>query len=141
MLYWLVNRFPLISGNYIQKTKSTGGWFHLSGIRAVVVEGVSIENITKKAMDTLLGIGCQKVSFKVNRLHLFTWWIFVIFNIESVLTTNITFYIYFFLEQLQSLGITTSDIVAMHLYVKNMQNFVQINQVYKTYFGLNPPIR
>ena len=29
------------------------------------MEGVSIENITKKAMDTLLGIGCQKVSFKV----------------------------------------------------------------------------
>ena len=58
LLYWLIINFPFISGNYIQKTKSTSGWYNVSGIRAVTEEGVSIESNTKKAMDTLLGIGC-----------------------------------------------------------------------------------
>ena len=34
-----------------------------------------------------------------------------------------------------------SDLVAMHLYVQNMQNFAEINSVYKLFFYVNPPVR
>lgn len=34
-----------------------------------------------------------------------------------------------------------SDVVAVHLYVKDMNTFKLINDIYKTFFGINPPIR
>ena len=34
-----------------------------------------------------------------------------------------------------------SDLVLIHLYVRNMADFAAINSVYKTYFGLNPAAR
>ncbi|XP_053376915.1 uncharacterized protein LOC128547770 isoform X2 [Mercenaria mercenaria] len=34
-----------------------------------------------------------------------------------------------------------SDLVLVHLYVKNMADFAAVNSVYKTYFGLNPAAR
>ncbi len=42
---------------------------------------------------------------------------------------------------LSNQGFSAADVLAMHLYVKNMDHFGRINQIYKTYFGLNPPIR
>ncbi len=44
-------------------------------------------------------------------------------------------------ETLSNQGLSAADVLAVHLYVKNMDHFARINQVYKTYFGLNPPIR
>ena len=38
-------------------------------------------------------------------------------------------------------SLTTSHLVAVHLYVKRMADFARINAVYKTYFGINPPVR
>uniref|UniRef100_UPI00398E6DF9 diphthine--ammonia ligase isoform X1 n=2 Tax=Pristiophorus japonicus TaxID=55135 RepID=UPI00398E6DF9 len=36
---------------------------------------------------------------------------------------------------------TLSDIILLHLYVKNMSNFGIINSIYQSYFNLNPPAR
>ena len=48
-----------ILGSYIQKNKSASGWYHTAGIQAVNVEGASIDDSMKKAMDLLLGIYIQ----------------------------------------------------------------------------------
>ncbi|XP_060558180.1 uncharacterized protein LOC132718499 [Ruditapes philippinarum] len=47
------------------------------------------------------------------------------------------------MDNLQELikPLNMSDLVLMHLYVKNMADFAAINAVYKTYFGLNPAAR
>ena len=49
------------------------------------------------------------------------------------------------MKQLQSVmegqGWGLSDLVIACLYVKDMDNFAQINSVYKQYFGINPPCR
>ncbi|KAJ0063176.1 hypothetical protein NL108_013198, partial [Boleophthalmus pectinirostris] len=44
-------------------------------------------------------------------------------------------------SELESKGWHMRDIVLVHLYVKNMEDFAQINTVYKKHFGLNPPAR
>ncbi|CAH1792462.1 unnamed protein product [Owenia fusiformis] len=42
------------------------------------------------------------------------------------------------LEQ-KSLGL--QQLIAVHLYVQDMKDFAEINLVYKSYFGINPPVR
>ncbi|KAJ0009139.1 hypothetical protein NQD34_016554 [Periophthalmus magnuspinnatus] len=44
-------------------------------------------------------------------------------------------------SELDSKGWHMRDIVLVHLYVKNMEDFAQINTVYKKHFGINPPAR
>ncbi|KAL8590081.1 hypothetical protein ACOMHN_034312 [Nucella lapillus] len=41
----------------------------------------------------------------------------------------------------ESLHRSMSDVYAMCLYVSKMSDFVSINAVYDTYFGINPPVR
>ncbi|XP_076442898.1 uncharacterized protein LOC143281556 [Babylonia areolata] len=41
----------------------------------------------------------------------------------------------------ESLERLMSEVYAMSVYVSNMSDFASINAVYKTYFGLNPPVR
>lgn len=43
--------------------------------------------------------------------------------------------------ELDSKGWKMSDIVLVHLYVKNMEDFTALNTVYKKHFGINPPAR
>ncbi|KAM9777262.1 diphthine--ammonia ligase [Neosynchiropus ocellatus] len=38
-------------------------------------------------------------------------------------------------------GLTTKDIVLVHLYVRRMDDFARLNSVYKKHFGSNPPAR
>ncbi|KAK3092985.1 hypothetical protein FSP39_009663 [Pinctada imbricata] len=38
-------------------------------------------------------------------------------------------------------GWSMSCLVCVHLYVQNMADFAEINAVYRTYFGINPPAR
>nr|XP_020469718.1 diphthine--ammonia ligase isoform X1 [Monopterus albus] len=42
---------------------------------------------------------------------------------------------------LDSRGWTMKDIVLVHLYVRNMEDFGPLSTVYKTHFGINPPAR
>uniref|UniRef100_A0A8C6WV99 Diphthine--ammonia ligase n=1 Tax=Neogobius melanostomus TaxID=47308 RepID=A0A8C6WV99_9GOBI len=44
-------------------------------------------------------------------------------------------------SELDSKGWNMTDIVLVHLYVKNMEDFMALNTVYKQHFGLNPPAR
>lgn len=43
--------------------------------------------------------------------------------------------------ELDSRGWKMKDIVLVHLYVKNMEDFVELNAVYKKHFDVNPPAR
>ncbi|KAG2174188.1 hypothetical protein INT43_004209 [Umbelopsis isabellina] len=44
-------------------------------------------------------------------------------------------------KQLKKVDLTWDDVVLMQVYVANMSDFAQINLVYKTFFGINPPPR
>lgn len=44
-------------------------------------------------------------------------------------------------KQLENVGLTWDDVVMMQVYVANMADFAQINQVYKSFFDINPPPR
>lgn len=44
-------------------------------------------------------------------------------------------------SELDSKGWKMKDIVLVHLYVKNMDDFAELNTVYKKHFGMNPPAR
>ncbi|KAL3968772.1 [histone H3]-lysine9 N-trimethyltransferase SETDB1 [Sarotherodon galilaeus] len=44
-------------------------------------------------------------------------------------------------RELDSRGWKMKDIVLVHLYVKNMEDFVELNAVYKKHFDINPPAR
>lgn len=44
-------------------------------------------------------------------------------------------------SELESKGWKMKDIVLVHLYVKNMDDFAELNTVYKKHFGINPPAR
>ncbi|KAK7502798.1 hypothetical protein BaRGS_00006048 [Batillaria attramentaria] len=43
--------------------------------------------------------------------------------------------------EVERLGRTLSEVFSMCLYVKKMADFAGVNAVYKTYFGINPPVR
>ncbi len=47
----------------------------------------------------------------------------------------------FFLGLLFENGCTLKDCVLVHLFVKDMTKFVEVNEVYKDYFTENPPAR
>ena len=42
---------------------------------------------------------------------------------------------------LREAGLGFHDVALVHLYVQNMADFSRINNVYKRYFGSNPPVR
>ncbi|XP_058605597.1 diphthine--ammonia ligase isoform X2 [Onychostoma macrolepis] len=44
-------------------------------------------------------------------------------------------------RQLQEKGLLMKHVLLVHLYVSDMENFSQINSVYRTYFTHNPPAR
>jgi enamine deaminase RidA (YjgF/YER057c/UK114 family) len=44
-------------------------------------------------------------------------------------------------RQLQEVDLTWKDVVMMQVYVANMADFGLINQIYKTFFDINPPPR
>lgn len=44
-------------------------------------------------------------------------------------------------SELEGNGWKMTDIVLIHLYVKNMEDFTALNSVYKTHFAVNPPAR
>ncbi|KAM9842922.1 diphthine--ammonia ligase [Aulostomus maculatus] len=44
-------------------------------------------------------------------------------------------------SELDSRGWKLKDVVLVHLYVRNMDDFAPLNEVYKKHFGVNPPAR
>ncbi|KAK7104737.1 uncharacterized protein [Littorina saxatilis] len=46
-----------------------------------------------------------------------------------------------FKGSVEALGRKMSDLFSMCVYVNNMSDFAAVNAVYKTYFGINPPVR
>ena len=44
-------------------------------------------------------------------------------------------------EKLKDEGLSMSDLIVIHMYVKDMSDFAKVNQVYKTFFSINPPAR
>uniref|UniRef100_A0A096LQQ1 Diphthine--ammonia ligase n=1 Tax=Poecilia formosa TaxID=48698 RepID=A0A096LQQ1_POEFO len=44
-------------------------------------------------------------------------------------------------DELQNKAWKMKDIVLVHLYVRNMEDFVSLNAVYRKYFNINPPAR
>ncbi|XP_051775760.1 diphthine--ammonia ligase [Erpetoichthys calabaricus] len=44
-------------------------------------------------------------------------------------------------DMVEAKGFRLSDAVLIHLYLKSMSDFIAVNAIYKTFFGLNPPAR
>ncbi len=44
-------------------------------------------------------------------------------------------------NRLEGLGASVKDVLFVHLFVDDMSNFTPVNNVYKTFFGTNPPSR
>lgn len=44
-------------------------------------------------------------------------------------------------NRLKNLGASVKDVLFVHLFVDDMSNFTPVNNVYKTFFGTNPPSR